>query len=75
MQENDVKQIGQRIFLIRMKMNMKQAEFARQLGVSQPAVIKWEEGRCIPKGETLIQLFQVFGANPDWILLGIEKNQ
>jgi transcriptional regulator with XRE-family HTH domain len=74
MKENDVKRIGERIFMIRTKMNMRQAEFARQLEVSQPAVIKWKEGRCIPKGETLIQIYQVFGASPDWILLGIEKS-
>lgn len=70
--EENVNRIAERILYIRIKNNLKAAEFARQLGLSQPCVMKWERGISIPKGEQLIKLFQTFGAHPDFILLGLE---
>jgi len=64
-----------RIIEIRESRNLSAAEFSRQLGISHPTLIKWEKGTALPNGQSLIKLFQVFGSNPDYVLLGIGKDE
>ena len=58
--------------LIRKKAGLSQEEFARRLGVSVPAVQKWEQGRATPRGKNFRKLVwwanKVLGVGIDVVL-------
>lgn len=45
----------------RVRMGLSQHELAKQLGVSQQSVSKWEEGTAVPRNNRLRQLVQTMG--------------
>lgn len=57
------KTIGHKIAEARKKMNLSQAELAKQVSISPQAVGKWERGESMPGITTLNQLTEIFGVN------------
>lgn len=52
-------QIGERIRLIRMLRNLSMRELASKCGVSQTAIMKWEQGEVPPNSKRIIDLCKV----------------
>ena len=65
----DLKAIGRRIRETR-GFDVTQEEFARQLGISQSQLSKYERGLAAPAADALIQIKKRFGASIDWLLTG-----
>ncbi len=66
---SDFKTIGRRIRETR-GFDLTQEEFARQLGISQSQLSKYERGLVLPAADVLIQLKEKFGVSIDWLLTG-----
>jgi transcriptional regulator with XRE-family HTH domain len=64
--------IGRRIREVR-GFDLTQAEFARQLGVSQSQLSKYERGLAPPAADVLIRIKRKFGVSIDWLLTGAPK--
>jgi transcriptional regulator with XRE-family HTH domain len=65
----DLKAIGRRIREIR-GFDLKQAELAKILGVTQTQLSKYERGKSAPTVEMLLKLKHFSGKTIDWILAG-----
>jgi len=52
-------QIGGRIKLVRMLRNLTMRELASKCGVSQTAIMKWEQGEVPPNSSRITQLCKV----------------
>jgi transcriptional regulator with XRE-family HTH domain len=65
----DLKAIGRRVREIR-GFDLKQAEFAEILGISQTQLSKYERGKSVPMPEILLKLKRHSGRSVDWILTG-----
>ena len=61
-----------RIRVLRRQKNIGQVEFARLMGVSQPTVSDWENGRKLPSSGKLVRLSEVLGASVTYILGGAD---
>lgn len=61
---NDYK-LNEQIALIRKKKGMTQEELAKNLGVSNQAVSKWESAHCCPDVQLLPQIADCFGVSID----------
>ena len=48
--------IGEKIYKLRMSLNMTQKEFATQIGASQSAVNFWENNKRLPRMEHLFKI-------------------
>jgi len=57
------KSIGNKIAEARKKINLSQAELARQVSISPQAVGKWERGESMPDITTLNRLAEIFGVD------------
>jgi transcriptional regulator with XRE-family HTH domain len=60
----DMSNVSRRVFELRKKLNMKQGPFGRLLGVDQSTVSKWESGRQVPEGPSLIKLAEMAMMSP-----------
>lgn len=67
----DLKAIGRRIREIR-GFDLRQAEFARMLGIGQTQLSKYELGQSTPTMQILLKLKTYSGKSADWILTGEE---
>ena len=65
--------IGKNIAALRKKAKMTQLELAKNLGVSDKAVSKWENGHGYPDITVLPDLAALFGVSIDYIMLGEKK--
>ena len=65
----DLKAIGRRIREIR-GFDLKQAEFAKILGIGQTQLSKYERGKSAPTSEILLKLKRFSKKSIDWILTG-----
>lgn len=55
---------------------LKQAEVARRLGVSDPSVYRWLQGKAFPEDDILVELCNLFGVKAaDWFGLPEEPAQ
>jgi transcriptional regulator with XRE-family HTH domain len=63
--------VAGRVQRIMRMLNLTQRQLAEQLGVTQPAVSKYLQGR-IPPAEIVLQLAQLAGVDMEWILTGEE---
>jgi len=62
-------EFGNYLYDLRKKAGLSQNELAWQLGVTNKAVSKWENGKCKPSTETLRKLATVYGVSVDDLLL------
>ena len=53
--------IGEKIYKLRMSLNMTQKEFATQIGASQSAVNFWENNKRLPRMEHLFKIAEISG--------------
>lgn len=70
----EVEEIVKRLKTIRKKAGLSQANFAKELGVSQGNVGTWEIGGSLPGALALKTIAQKFDCSIDWILIGVERN-
>lgn len=66
---------SEKIRFLRKKYKMSQAELGRQVGVSNRAVSKWENGASMPSTDTLLSIATVFGVNLDFFLKHDNKEE
>ena len=50
--------------------NLTQEELCKKIGVSQPAIAKWETGDSLPRADKLPQLAQILGCKIDDLFEG-----
>lgn len=62
--------IGDRIRIIMDSTNLKQAGFADELKVTQSSVSMWLSGKTNPSSQTIQQICDKFGYNPEWLTTG-----
>ena len=68
-QKIDWKAVGRRLRELR-GFDTKQADFARQLGISQGQLSRYEKGKSEIGAEVLLRMSQRFGKSIEWILTG-----
>ncbi len=73
MHEPDLKQIGERMQLIRKKLNFLQKDFARELGISGGSLSEIEAGLAKPRFELFYNLTSKFNVNIYFLLHGDGK--
>ena len=69
MQKIDWKAAGRRLRELR-GFDSKQADFARQLGISQGQLSRYEKGKSEIGAEVLLRISQRFGKSIEWLLTG-----
>lgn len=62
-------EFGNYLYNLRKKAGLSQNELAWQLGVTNKAVSKWENGKCKPSTETLRKLATAYGISVDDLLI------
>jgi len=65
----DWKAVGRRLRELR-GFDMKQADFARELGISQGQLSRYEKGKSEIGAEVLLRFSQRFGKSIEWVLTG-----
>ena len=65
--------LGERIRAARQAAGLSQEKLAERLGLTRPAVTKWESGQSAPSTENLLRLAEVLGV-PVTALLGEEAS-
>ena len=61
-------EFGNYLYELRKKAGLSQTELAWQLGVTNKAVSKWENGKAKPSTETIRKLVSLFGVSADTLL-------
>lgn len=61
-------EFGNYLYELRKKAELSQTELAEQLGVTNKAISKWENGKAKPSTETLRKLASLFGISVDTLL-------
>lgn len=69
-QAGDETTIGGRIRLARKHARLSQADLAKRIGVSQPAIATWESGVHDPRRLALAKLADALGASLEWLAAG-----
>ena len=67
----DWKTVGRRLRELR-GFDTKQADFARQLGISQGQLSRYEKGKSEIGAQVLLRIAQRFSKSMEWILTGKE---
>ena len=62
--------LGARIMELRKAKGLSQAQLAKQVGISQPALANYERDGRDPPSSFLSALCEQFGADPAWLLIG-----
>lgn len=62
-----MKELKDRIKLIRKEARLTQGEFAQKIGTVQNTITGYETGRRTPSGTVLTLICEKFGINKDWI--------
>ncbi len=65
-----MKEIGERIKILRKLNNITQEELAEQMSVSRQSVSKWESNQSVPDIEKIISLSAYFDTSTDYLLTG-----
>jgi uncharacterized protein YjbI with pentapeptide repeats len=68
------KSVGNKIAVARKKMNLSQAELARQVSISSQAVGKWERGESMPDISTLNRLAEILGVDLNYFSETFKSN-
>jgi len=73
-ESREIQAIVERLKAIRKEAGLSQANFAKELGVSQGNVGTWETGKSLPGALALKAINQKFDYSVDWILTGNEQD-
>lgn len=63
---------SENLIKIRKENKMTQKELSKILGVSQPALVKWEKGTSEPNIETIIKIANTYNVSCDYLLKGYD---
>ena len=63
--------IGDRIKEVMAEHGLTQTALANRLGTNQSSVSSWLSGRSNPSSQTITQICEAFGVNPEWLKEGI----
>lgn len=66
----DTIKIGSFIMELRKKKNMTQKELADKLGITDRAILKWENGRGLPDHSLILDLANILGVSVNELLTG-----
>jgi len=69
----DWKAVGRRLRELR-GFDAKQADFAKELGVSQAQLSRYEKGKSEMGAEVLLRLARKFGKSMEWVLTGEDES-
>ena len=58
-----MRDFAQKLYDLRKKHNISQAELGKMLGISNRAVSKWETGISVPSTENFVKLSEIFGVS------------
>lgn len=61
----DYNEIGRKLYELRVAADLSQKELAEQLGITNKAVSKWENGNALPSLNQLINLSKIFNVSMD----------
>ena len=61
---------GRRVRGLRLELGLSQTGFGQLLGVAQPTVARWENGRHMPDDATILQLSRIAKASPATLRYG-----
>ncbi|MBW7651341.1 MULTISPECIES: helix-turn-helix domain-containing protein [unclassified Anoxybacillus] len=64
---------GDRLQELRNKMNLRQEDVAKKIGVGRTTYAMYEQGKREPDYETLLKIADLFGVSTDYLLTGQEK--
>ena len=62
--------VGERIKIIRSKLNLSQKEFAEKLNIKQNMLSYYESGRSQPPIDVVEKISITFNINTNWLLTG-----
>ena len=65
-----MKDVGNRIRLLRKELKLSQKEFAKRLDIGLTTLKDYEKGNFLPKTEVILRLRNIFNINPTWLLTG-----
>jgi transcriptional regulator with XRE-family HTH domain len=63
-------EVGRRIALLRRRLGLSQAAFARQAGISRNALVEYERRDRLPKTAPVARIAEAGGTIVDWLLNG-----
>ena len=66
-------EFGNRLYELRKKSGLSQAELGRKVGVSNKAVSKWENGQAKPGLETVHRLADILSVSVDDLLSDLDE--
>lgn len=66
-------EVGNKIRNMRKSLGLNQAEFAKRIGATVPAVSNWENGRNLPNNERLTQIAKVADTSVNELLYGSKQ--
>jgi transcriptional regulator with XRE-family HTH domain len=69
--DSETKAIGRRIRQIR-GFDLTQEAFAKELGISQSQLSKYERGLISPPADVLLRIKERFRVSVDWLLTGVK---
>lgn len=61
-------QFEEKLFLLRKKAGLSQAELSEKVGVSRQAISKWETGRTVPETSKMIAIANLFDVTIDYLI-------
>lgn len=61
-------QFEEKLFLLRKKTGLSQAELSEKVGVSRQAISKWETGRAVPETSKMIAIANLFDVTIDYLI-------
>lgn len=62
--------LGERIKILRKKINLNQSEFGKKLGITESAVCSYENNRRIPSEQVIVSICREFNVDRDWLVDG-----
>ena len=65
--------MAQRLRAARMKASLSISDLHKKTGISRTAIHGYESGKTKPGAKEIIQLSEVFGETPNWLLCGTEE--
>ena len=65
------KQVGERVYQLRMERNLNKAEFGELVGLSEQYVEKIEQGKHIISAAAICKICEKVGVSADFIICGI----
>ena len=70
-----MKELGERLRILRESVKMSQVKMADLLGVKQSSIIRYEQGQSAPSLETLVKYADYFDVSMDYLFARTDKPQ